>query len=153
MCYENDLDTYHREKELKSHSIKKPELDSYYNNLNSESEVSKMLQIGGDNVMKKSVFDLTYKEGKEVDRAMRKTSYYKQYLTQYALIVVVYAFVMGLMIGIASSITSFDPHIADLIEISGIIITVGFLAVICLLFAFKRFDLVKKYYEEKVKKD
>ena len=39
----NDLDPYHREKELKSHSIKKPELDSYYNNLSSENEVSKVL--------------------------------------------------------------------------------------------------------------
>lgn len=42
LIYINDLDPYHREKELRSHSIKKNELDSYYNNLNSENEIQKV---------------------------------------------------------------------------------------------------------------
>ena len=102
--------------------------------------------------MKKTVFDLTYKEGKEIDKAMRKTSYYKQYLTIYAVIVVLFVLVAGFMIGFVSSTATTDSHIGDLIEFAGLVISIGFLSIICLLMEFKRFDLVKKYYEEKVQK-
>ena len=103
--------------------------------------------------MKKSIFDLTYKEGKEIDKAMRKTSYYKQYLTEYLLTIAIFAFILGFSIGFVSASDSVNSQMIELIDEIAIIIGAGFVAIISILFAFKRFDLVKKYYEEKVKKD
>ena len=103
--------------------------------------------------MKKSIFDLTREEGKKIDKEMRKTSYYKQYLMEYLLTIMIFAFILGSSIGFVSANDSISSQMIEMLDEICIVLGLGFIAVISILFAFKRFDLVKKYYEEKVKKD
>lgn len=98
--------------------------------------------------MKKSVFELTRKEGKKVDKRLRKTSYFRQYLLEFALTIMILAFVIGFLLGYVDANESIDSNLLEMFNALIIIIGFGFIAVVSILFAFKRFDLVKKYYEE-----
>lgn len=95
--------------------------------------------------MKKTVFDLTYKEGKKIGKEMRKTSYYKQYQLGYS--------IYALMLILIAFITMFSDSIDIDIKEIYYVIFFGFLAIMSLLFWFKQFDLFKKYYEEKYNKE
>jgi len=95
--------------------------------------------------MKKSIFDLTFKEGVELDLEIRKTSYYKQYLKGYILII---CFLVLLGAGFIGYL-SFDDTISSSLKVISMIILLGFTSLICLNFWFKRFDLMKIYFDEK----
>lgn len=105
--------------------------------------------FGGEIGIKKSIFDLTFKEGKEVEKAMRKSSYYKQYLIQFLLsdfVIIVFA---CWIISHFSGSNLDDAFMNEAVQGIVFIIALGFIAIIELLFEFKRFDLVKMYYKEK----
>lgn len=87
--------------------------------------------------MKKTVFDLSFNEGKKIDKELHKTSYYKQYVRGYGLCTL-----LTLIIG-CDLIGAFDK------SVPATMVMIGFVSVNTLLFLFKRFDLVKEYYETK----
>ncbi len=99
--------------------------------------------------MKKSIFDLDYKEGKKIDKELRKTSYYKQYLKEYIMIMCVLMFVSGSILGWIGADESIDSSLYEMFFSIGLIIATGFFAVISIIFGIKRFNLVKQYYDEK----
>lgn len=99
--------------------------------------------------MKKTIFDLSFAEGKKVDSELKKTSYFKQYLNGYTLITAILVFFGSFVLGYFSGTENVSVEAFALLF--GILI--GFLALLTLLFWFKRFDLVKKYYEEKYSKE
>ena len=90
--------------------------------------------------MKKTIFDLKNTEGIKLDFEMRKTSYYRQYLISYIFSFLILA--IGFVIGII-----YLPE-NDLVSI----IILCFMALITLLFMFKKFDLLKEYYNSKNEK-
>ena len=98
--------------------------------------------------MKKTVFDLNYEEGRKIDMELRKTSYFKQYILCYLLS-------LGTLILIGSGFifTSLmiESDVTDFYLTTHLMIITGFSLLFTLLFGFKRFDLIKKYYEEKSK--
>ena len=97
--------------------------------------------------MKKSIFDLTFKEGAALDLEIRKTSYYKQYVKGYILaICIAVLFNVGLISGVLS-----DKSVTPALIMIGTIIVVCFVSLITLIFWFKRFDLMRLYFEEKNK--
>lgn len=101
--------------------------------------------------MKKSIFDLTRKEGVQVDKELRKTSYYKQYVLGYLYVVLMLLLLGVILPSIGSDIENVTLSTdTELILFS---VTIGFASLLSLLFYFKRFDLVKKYYEEKCNKE
>ena len=104
--------------------------------------------------MKKSIFDLTTKEGKNLDKNFRKTSYYKQYLKVYLLEIGLYALIAGFAIGWTSAgiEDEINPTVSEIFTTSAFIVMIGFIAISAMLFGFKKFDLLKKYYEEKEEK-
>ena len=94
----------------------------------------------------KSIFELSYSEGRKIDAEVKKTSYYKQYLRIY--IVCYIELIIGLMIlvGLCSS-TGFSQLYAI-----GLIILISAFAIITMLFQFKKLNLINQYYyENKVK--
>ena len=95
--------------------------------------------------MKKTIFDLKFEEGKKLDKELHKTSYFKQYTRGYIFSLLVLIF-MGFGV-----ITSLAPEEAtsSTYLIVPIMIMVGFGSLFTLLFWFKRFDLIKDYYEKK----
>lgn len=95
--------------------------------------------------MKKSIFDLTFEEGVKVDLEIRKTSYYKQYLKGFILTICMLLLLGGGLIGGLFS----DENVSSSIIIISIIVMIGFASLMSLIFWFKRFDLMKQYYEEK----
>ena len=99
--------------------------------------------------MKKTIFDLSYKEGKKIDKELRKTSYYKQYLNEYLIIVCILGFVWGFTVGNLGANESIDSSLYEMFFSISLIIIIGFLAIISIIFAIKRFNLVKDYYNEK----
>ena len=105
--------------------------------------------------MKKSIFSLTYKEGKELDKKMRKTSYYKQYLKVFLLEIVLFDLFVGFFIGWTSEgIEEKVGSVAsEIFSTSAIIVVLGFVAISAMLFGFKRFDLIKQYYEDTKEKN
>lgn len=101
--------------------------------------------------MKKTVFDLSSEEGKKIDKELRCTSYYKQYLVGYIATIL---FIFFMYIVVTSLHEFINPIISeDTFSLICIMILSGFVALISLLFWFKRFDLVKKYYGEKYSKE
>ena len=97
--------------------------------------------------MKKSIFDLSFKEGVALDYEIRKTSYYKQYLKGFILtICMLLVLGGGLICGLFT-----DETVSPTLMIITIIVMIGFASLMSLIFWFKRFDLMKQYYEEKNK--
>lgn len=97
--------------------------------------------------MKKSIFDLTFKEGVALDLEIRKTSYYKQYLKGFILTICMLVLLGSGFIGVAFT----DETVSPALKTISIIVLLGFASIMSLLFWFKRFDLMKKYFEEKNK--
>lgn len=97
--------------------------------------------------MKKSIFDLTFKEGVSLDLEIRKTSYYKQYLKGFILTMCMLLLLGSGFIGV----TFADETVSPALKTISIIVLLGFASIMSLLFWFKRFDLMKKYFEEKNK--
>lgn len=95
--------------------------------------------------MKKTIFDLTFNEGVKLDLEIRKTSYYKQYLKGFILTI---CMLLVLGVGLISGLFS-DETISSSIIIVSMILIIGFASLMCLIFWFKRFDLMKQYYELK----
>ena len=94
----------------------------------------------------KSIFELSYSEGKKIDAEVRKTSYFKQYLIIY--IVCYITLIIGFLIltGICTA-TEFSQLYAI-----GLTILISAFAIITILFQFKRMNLINQYYyENKVK--
>ena len=99
--------------------------------------------------MKKTVFDLDYKEGRKIDKQLRKTSYYKQYSLQYIIgIIVLFICVMSVLSDVMLS-SSIDSNTKDIVWCVSVIILLCFVALISIIFGIKRFNLVKQYYDEK----
>lgn len=90
--------------------------------------------------MKKSIFDLTYAEGMQLDREFRKTSYARQYYLSFAVIIVLLILVETLCAVLTESVDALFITLA---------IMVGFFFMACVISQFKRFDVIKKYYDEK----
>ena len=79
---------------------------------------------------------------------MKKTSYYKQYFIVY------FASLLLSLCGVIFGICFLpEKALSNDITIVCFIIWICFVSMQAYLFSVKRFDLVKKYYEEKVKKD
>lgn len=93
--------------------------------------------------MKKSIFDLNYEEGIKLDKELRKTSYFRQY---YIINCVSISFIVIMLIALLLS-----KEITEAITALYFLIAVCFASIIYLIFNFKRFDLIKKYYDEKNK--
>lgn len=99
--------------------------------------------------MKKTVFDLSREEGKKIDKELKSTSYFKQYLMGY---IATMLFIVLMYIVITSLYEFINPTVSDgTFSLICIMILSGFVALITLLFWFKRFNLVKEYYELKNK--
>lgn len=101
--------------------------------------------------MKKTVFDLTNKEGVKIDKELKKTSYFKQYLGGYIYSIFILA-ILGLVIP-ETIIDVVKLELSPDILLLCWLIMVGFASLLTILFWFKRFDLVKQYYEEKCHKE
>lgn len=99
--------------------------------------------------MKKTIFDLKYEEGRKVDMELRKTSYFKQYILGYAISICMLILIGS---GLIFSFSMEESTVTDSYLIIPIMIMVGFASLFTLLFWFKKFDLIKKYYEEKSEK-
>ncbi len=99
--------------------------------------------------MKKTVFDLDYKEGRKIDKELRKTSYYKQYLKEYIGIMCVLMVVSGFLLGWIGADDSIDSSLYEMFFSIGLIIAAGFFSLISIIFGIKHFNLVKQYYDEK----
>lgn len=103
--------------------------------------------------MKKTIFDLSYEEGKKVDAELRKTSYFKQYATGFMISIVLLVFLSCIELFV---LALFENTISDTLYQAlpavSIVIMIGFAILFLLLFFFKRFDLVKQFYEEKYNK-
>jgi len=97
--------------------------------------------------MKKSIFNLTFKEGVALDLEIRKTSYYKQYLKGFTLTLCMLLLLGSGFIGVAFT----DETVSPALKTISIIVLLGFASIMSLLFWFKRFDLMKQYFEEKNK--
>ena len=95
--------------------------------------------------MKKTVFDLSLKEGKKIDKEIRKTSYFKQYIKGYIFTILFLIFVYFLGTGLyVFDNPTYQEATANLIYSIGIIIIGSTMAISMLLFWFKKFDLIKK---------
>ena len=97
--------------------------------------------------MKKSIFDLTFKEGAALNLEIRKTSYYKQYLKGFIITMLLLILLGSGFIGV----TIADETVSLAIKTISIVILIGFASINLLIFWFKRFDLMKQYFEEKNK--
>ena len=98
--------------------------------------------------MKKSIFNLSFKEGVALNLEIGKTSYYKQYVKGFILsICLLLVLGFGLIGGLF-----FDETVSATVTIISVLILIGFASLMCLLFWFKRFDLMKQYYDEKNEK-
>jgi len=96
--------------------------------------------------MKKSIFDLSFKEGVELNLEIGKTSYYKQYVKGFLLSICMLLLLGGgLICGLFT-----DESVSSTIIFISIIIVIGFASLMCLLFWFKRFDLMKQYHDDKI---
>ncbi len=87
--------------------------------------------------MKKSIFDLNYKEYVKIEKELMKSSYYKRYLL-INLVDIVAILIFAIGIGSNSKI---DSNI--------LIILFCFISLIIWKFVMRRMDLAKKYYDEK----
>lgn len=100
--------------------------------------------------MKKTIFDLTLEEGKKIDKEIRKTSYFKQYVSGYIFTALFLLFIYFLGTGLyIFHNPAYQEETANVINSVGLIIIGSSMAISSLLFWFKKFDLIKKYYEEK----
>ena len=97
--------------------------------------------------MKKTIFDLSFKEGVELNLKIGKTSYYKQYVKGFLLSVFMLLLLGG---GLVCGLFS-DQSISSSTIFVSIMILIGFASLMCLLFWFKRFDLMKLYHDEENK--
>ena len=94
--------------------------------------------------MKKSIFDLNYKEGKKIIKELRKSSYCKQYLLSCLLCIVAF-FILS---AILPFIVTDDVIINIVMPIS--LLMFGFFSILTMfIFGIKQLDLTKKYYDEK----
>lgn len=93
--------------------------------------------------MKKTIYDLNKQEGTKLDLEIRKTSYFKQYTLNFGISVIAL-----IIIAWGSILWLEDMNAENIIPIV-ITITAGFLMFYCLIYEFKRFDLIKDYYEKK----
>ena len=91
--------------------------------------------------MKKTIFDLSYEEGKKLEKEIKKTSYYNQYR------MIGYCSITIMVIILVSSF--FSEELTAPSENFFSLFTLGFMILIFLLYNFKRFDLMKMYYDEK----
>lgn len=100
--------------------------------------------------MKKSVFNLTKKEFKAIDKEMRKISYFKQYYLIYILsiLLLIFAGMIGVLVYCEGGKELFDEKTLNIILSCAIILLGFFASLMALISGFKRFDLVKKYYDE-----
>lgn len=100
--------------------------------------------------MKKTIFDLSLQEGKQIDKEISKTSYFKQYVGGYifTIIFLVFVYFIGTALYVFDNPT-YQEETANVIYSIGLIIIGSAMAIGLLLFWFKKFDLIKKYYEEK----
>ena len=95
----------------------------------------------------KNIFELTNQEGQKVDFEAKKTSYCKQYRMFY----LVSCFIL-LLTFIYVSFIYFqftDLPYSQLLYGIAIAIILSFFALIFMLFNFKRFDLIRDFYNEK----
>jgi len=90
--------------------------------------------------MKKSIFGLSYEEGIKLDKELKKTSYFRQY---YLINIVSVSFIVLILIAIL-----FSKDLNDSTINICFLIAIGFVSIIYLIFNFKRFDLIKLYYDE-----
>ena len=97
----------------------------------------------------KGIFDLNFKEGINLDLKIKKTSYYKQYLKGYIVSTII-LFIIGLT-AIADLFVDYEKNSVAICL--AFIILGGFLSILVLLFTFKRFDLIKDFYEETKKEE
>lgn len=100
--------------------------------------------------MKKTVFDLSLEEGKKIDKEIRKTSYFKQYIGGYifTILFLLFAYLLGTGLYMFDNPT-YNEETVTIIYSIGIIIIGSAMSIAILLFWFKKFDLIKKYYDEK----
>lgn len=94
--------------------------------------------------MKKSIFDLSFMEGFKLQLNVSKTSYYRQYVKNYILTIFIVALVSFSYI---KYISKADENLSTICYII-IFCFVGLTGMIC---SYKRFDLMKQYFEEKNK--
>ncbi len=97
--------------------------------------------------MKKNVFELSYKEGKKIDRELRKTSYYKQYATGY-----MFSMICLIILSLTFAPALYTTEATTIELITPAMIIIGFASLFTLIYWFKRFDLVKQYVESKNEK-
>lgn len=99
--------------------------------------------------MKKTIFDLSLEQGKKIDKEIRKTSFFKQYIGGYVFTILFLLFVYLIGTGLYMfDNPTYQEETANLINSIGIIIIGSAMAISILLFWFKKFDLIKKYYDE-----
>lgn len=101
--------------------------------------------------MKKTVFDLSYDEGKKIDKELKRTSYFKQYFMGYILTILFFVIVYFVGIFMCVDCKAISEETLNIIVAIGLMLVGCFIVVSMLLFWFKRFDLAKEYYESKNK--
>lgn len=99
--------------------------------------------------MKKSIYDLSRTELKTVFKEFRKTHYYKRYLMEYMSLNIIFILVASFTLCWFFYCDNNCSQIVDLLSGLGYILVVGIFLIIDVLFIFKKYDLLKSYYEEK----
>ena len=66
--------------------------------------------------------------------------------------IIILSILSGFLIGRAAGLDFVDKRSIEMFKSIGFLIFFGFISILSVLFAFKRLDLIKKYYEENEKK-
>lgn len=100
----------------------------------------------------KSIFKLNKKEWKKLEKELRKSYFYRQYIIEFIVGIIFFSFVCGFFLGRISGLEYLNKSTKDMYISIGVIIFFGFITILAILFAFKKLDLLKKYYEENKEK-
>ena len=97
----------------------------------------------------KSIYILEKKEWKKVEKKFRKSYYYKQYVIEFMVGLIIFSFICGFCLSRIISVDYLQNSIKEIYFYIGIMIFFGIITILSVIFAIKKLDLIKKYYEEK----
>ena len=96
----------------------------------------------------KSIYKLNKKEWKKLEKDFRKSYHYKQYLIEFMVGIMIFSFICGFCLSKITSVDYLQKSIKEIYFYIGIMIFFGVIILLSLIFAIKKLDLLKKYYQE-----